>query len=125
MRPACCRPVRAMNNRRISLVPCGQKCEGQKRPSSAICDWLTTATTHRLWPGDGDHTGKESRADQMIWPPFPWNFYLSQAVLHGPHLSLGPRILRETRFPRVINDTIPGTQKYGTDNPWLSYRLRP
>lgn len=33
MRPACCRPVRAMNNRRISLVPCSQKCEGQSSPA--------------------------------------------------------------------------------------------
>lgn len=101
MRPACCRPVRAMNNRRISLVPCGQKCEGQKQSSSAVCDWLSTATTHRLWPGVRDHTGNESKADPMVWLPFPWHFYLSQPVLHGPHLSLGPRILikMKTDFP--------------------------
>lgn len=53
MRPACCRPVRAMNNRRISLVPCGQKCEGQKQSSSAAC---VPATTHRPWTTRGKTT---------------------------------------------------------------------
>ena len=32
MRPACCRPVRAMYMRRISLVPWGRHCPGQRPP---------------------------------------------------------------------------------------------
>ena len=34
MRPACCKPVRAMYIRRISLVPCGQHYPGQRAPTS-------------------------------------------------------------------------------------------
>lgn len=34
MRPACCKPVRAMYIRRISLVPCGQHYPGQRLPTS-------------------------------------------------------------------------------------------
>lgn len=64
MRPACCSPVRAMYSRRISLVPCGQQCEGQKLPPGA--------------------QGVTLQQDQMHWSRVG-----SRAQEHGPGQAAG------------------------------------